>query len=217
MSIDISNSEESLPRREREKIAHRNEIINAATRVFARKGFFNATLDEIALEAEFSKGALYSYFSNKEDLLYSILKEKSELLGSVTHETMPGENPLKEELREMFRRYAEMSFSEQDLFKLIMSLHAAGYCAFSETNAITFKNEHNKWSNYMLERVEKAIKQGEIRDISPEGVNGMIHGSVENMMMTRWDCDTVEELKENVNVFIDMLFNGIAKEREIIV
>ncbi|RKY64298.1 MAG: TetR/AcrR family transcriptional regulator, partial [Candidatus Latescibacterota bacterium] len=46
-------------RREREREAHRREILEAAGRVFARKGFAGATMDEIAQEAEFSKAALY--------------------------------------------------------------------------------------------------------------------------------------------------------------
>jgi len=60
----------TISRREREKLAHRQEILDAATRVFAEKGFFSATLDEVAQEAEFSKGTVYLYFSSKDDLLF---------------------------------------------------------------------------------------------------------------------------------------------------
>lgn len=55
-------------RRQRERERRRNEIIDAADRVFAARGYSDATMDAIAVEAELSKGTLYLYFENKEAL-----------------------------------------------------------------------------------------------------------------------------------------------------
>ena len=55
-------------RRQREKNRRRREIITAARKVFSTKGFNAATMEEIALEAQLSPGALYLYFKSKEDL-----------------------------------------------------------------------------------------------------------------------------------------------------
>ena len=71
-----NNTGESIPRREREKLAHRQDILDAASRVFAHKGFFNATLDEVAHEAEFSKGALYLISRAKRTFSTTLLKKK---------------------------------------------------------------------------------------------------------------------------------------------
>jgi AcrR family transcriptional regulator len=48
----------------------------AALRVFARRGYRQAGVDEIAAEAGYSKGALYWHFSGKEDLLSALLEER---------------------------------------------------------------------------------------------------------------------------------------------
>ena len=48
--------------------ARREEILSAAVKIFARKGMQSATMAEIAEEAGISAGAIYRYFSNKEDL-----------------------------------------------------------------------------------------------------------------------------------------------------
>jgi AcrR family transcriptional regulator len=50
-------------------------LLEAAGRVYARRGFDNATLDEIADEAGFTKGAVYDHFGSKEKLLMSLLDE----------------------------------------------------------------------------------------------------------------------------------------------
>ena len=54
----------------------RDELLAAALRVFARRGYRDAGVDEIAGEAGYSKGALYWHFSGKEDLLHALLEER---------------------------------------------------------------------------------------------------------------------------------------------
>src|ERR671935_1192639 len=54
----------------------REELLSAALRVFARRGYREAGVDEIAAEAGYSKGALYWHFSGKEELLMSLLEER---------------------------------------------------------------------------------------------------------------------------------------------
>lgn len=57
-------------RRERERLRHRREILEAAERVFVRQGSHGATVEEIAQEAEFAVGTIYNFFASK-DVLYS--------------------------------------------------------------------------------------------------------------------------------------------------
>ena len=54
----------------------RDELLTAALRVFARRGYGQAGVEEIAAEAGYSKGALYWYFSGKEKLLMALLEER---------------------------------------------------------------------------------------------------------------------------------------------
>jgi AcrR family transcriptional regulator len=54
----------------------REELVSAALRVFARRGYRQAGVDEIAAEAGYSKGALYWHFSGKEELLLALLAER---------------------------------------------------------------------------------------------------------------------------------------------
>jgi AcrR family transcriptional regulator len=54
----------------------RDEILSSALRVFARRGYRQAGVDEIAADAGYSKGALYWHFSGKEELLLALLEER---------------------------------------------------------------------------------------------------------------------------------------------
>jgi AcrR family transcriptional regulator len=53
----------------------RGLLLEAAARVYARRGFDNATLDEVADEAGFTKGAVYDHFGSKDKLLLALLDE----------------------------------------------------------------------------------------------------------------------------------------------
>lgn len=54
----------------------REELLTAALELFARRGYREASVDEIAAEAGYSKGALYWHFSDKEGLLMALLEER---------------------------------------------------------------------------------------------------------------------------------------------
>ena len=53
----------------------RAQLLEAAARVYARRGFEGATLDAVADEAGFTKGAVYDHFGSKENLLFALLDE----------------------------------------------------------------------------------------------------------------------------------------------
>jgi len=59
-------------RKEREKLRRREEILDAAEKVFFSRGIENSTMDDVAEKAELSKGTLYLYFKSKEDIHWAI-------------------------------------------------------------------------------------------------------------------------------------------------
>jgi AcrR family transcriptional regulator len=68
-----------MPRGDFDRSARRAEtrarLLQAAARVYARCGFNGATLDEVAAEAGFTKGAVYDHFGSKENLLLALMEE----------------------------------------------------------------------------------------------------------------------------------------------
>jgi AcrR family transcriptional regulator len=64
---------ETLSRKERERQVREEEIIQAAEEIFYSKGYNDASMDEIAKKAQFTKRTLYQYFENKEDLYYAVV------------------------------------------------------------------------------------------------------------------------------------------------
>lgn len=69
---------ESLPRREREKLRRRQEMLDTALRLFSEKGFHNVSMHEVARESEFAIATLYKFFKNKDDLYKALMLDMSD-------------------------------------------------------------------------------------------------------------------------------------------
>jgi len=70
---EVTTKFENLPRRERENLRQRGEILDAALKLFSEKGYHNVSMHEIAKEAEFGIGTLYKFFANKEELYKALI------------------------------------------------------------------------------------------------------------------------------------------------
>jgi len=64
---------ENQSRREKERLAHEQEIIAVAEAVFSDNGYEKASMEEIARKAGFTRRTVYQYFLNKEDLYYAVV------------------------------------------------------------------------------------------------------------------------------------------------
>jgi AcrR family transcriptional regulator len=83
-------------RKDREKEARREEIINAAEKIFFERGLSTSTMDEVATVAELSKGTLYLYYRSKEDLYLAVTLRGMEVMyGLFEKSVSTGENALK--------------------------------------------------------------------------------------------------------------------------
>jgi AcrR family transcriptional regulator len=77
MAVSTSPKRPALNSRARQKAATRAKLLKAGRTVFVRDGYQRASLDRVASEAGFTKGAVYGNFATKADLLLAIYEERS--------------------------------------------------------------------------------------------------------------------------------------------
>lgn len=109
-------------RKEREKQQRREEIIEAAEKVFLSLGLENATMDDVAAEAELSKGTLYLYFKNKEMLHVEVARRAIILLNDFTSKAAEQVENTIEKLGQMGLATIHFSKTFPDQMKAIQSL-----------------------------------------------------------------------------------------------
>jgi AcrR family transcriptional regulator len=98
----------------------RTELVAAARRVFLRHGFHPATLDEIADEAGYTKGAVYSNFGGKDELFLAVLDARYDAQLRVHEALLREADTLEAGLRAAARQLADQSRRDPDWIPLLV-------------------------------------------------------------------------------------------------
>lgn len=153
-------------RKAREKEERRNHIIDAAERVIFPKGLEQATMEEIAEEAELSKGTLYLYFKNKTELYMAICERGSNLLNSKFTKVFSGDHTGLELIRMMGETYLSFVREHPDYFNAFQyyeSLQDTEELDNSEM-AQTCEKNRSEAMNYMIRALQIGMQDGTIDD-----------------------------------------------------
>lgn len=150
---------EKIKNKENEKQQKRLHIINCAERIFFAKGLELATMEEIAKEANLSKGTLYLYFENKENLFQEIVCRGLKYLHNKCQESIKnGENGL-EKLILIGKMYHEFSLHYEDYFKIITKFQPSEK-DFTEQNLYPTFQEIRKKGTQIHQLISDTIKTG---------------------------------------------------------
>ena len=152
-------SERKISRRERHAAARRERILDAAARVFARKGYQRATTREIADEADVGEGTIYSYFGSKRDLLLSLVSSMSESLLTPPQEIPPDDF---EALIAAFLR-DRLTLTEQNADLTSVLLYEARFD--DDLRREYVENVLRKMATRLEERMAPLIETGRLRSI----------------------------------------------------
>ena len=129
LNFDVINDHQSFnclesnlgihERKEREKEQRREDILDAAQRVFFEKGLAPATMDDIAETAELSKGTLYLYYKSKEDLYLTVMMRGMQLLYDAFNEVANSSYSPANMLGRLSEAYVSYFNDHRDYFRMM--------------------------------------------------------------------------------------------------
>ena len=96
-----------------------SKIIAGATKVFAKKGFFNARISDIAKEAKVADGTIYLYFNNKFDILISVFEEEIGNLIEQVNKLLAAEDDPRKMLEIFARKHLTVMKKNKNLAEVI--------------------------------------------------------------------------------------------------
>jgi AcrR family transcriptional regulator len=96
----------------------RARLLDAAEKVFVDRGFHAASVDEVAEEAGYSKGAVYSNFENKDELFLALLERRSESRALAVEAEIPADQPIGDQAIQAGNAFFEV-FLEQSQWSLL--------------------------------------------------------------------------------------------------
>ncbi|MHB1539531.1 MAG: TetR/AcrR family transcriptional regulator [Solirubrobacteraceae bacterium] len=110
--------------REQSKAQTRERLLSAARVVFARRGFHGASVEEIAAEAGFSTGALYSNFEGKEDLFLALMDHVIDAYAAEISAVLDGRSTIADRAHDGARHWMEIVEREPEMLMLFVEFWA---------------------------------------------------------------------------------------------
>jgi AcrR family transcriptional regulator len=173
-------------RREREKAQRRDDILRAAKNVFFTRGFHAATVDDVAVAAEVSKGTVYLYFDTKETILAHLLLDGLDALIADLETAYAIDQPLDAgtRLRRIAAAYLEFFQTSPDYYRLIMAFDRGQFQAAIDPGV--YQDVLTR-SLRGLEWVERAVRQaqaeGLIGAVDPREAAGVLWAGLNGVLV----------------------------------
>jgi AcrR family transcriptional regulator len=146
---------------EEDKKSKRQKILEAAYVVFSQKGFHKATVDDIIALADTGKGTVYNYFTNKEQLFFTLLEERGQACREKVGQIVASSAEPLQKIEQLVRVQLQFFAENTALWRIMMhELRALGRCSITDLK----EEQQAKYRERYEERVVKfrqVIEEGQ--------------------------------------------------------
>ena len=184
-----------------------SKIISAATKVFAKKGFFTARISDIAKEAKVADGTIYLYFNNKYDILLCVFEEEVGKIVEKTSKLLSTEDDPRKMLEIYIVQHLTAMKKNKNLAEVIQ-------IELRQTHKVINDYRNNKFSEYIgiiAQIIREGQKAGVYKtDVKPDLAKRIFFGALDEVSRV-WNATletnyTVEEVTDQV---LSMFLAGI--------
>ena len=184
----------------------RIEILKSAAAAFRRRGYHGASVDEIASALEMTKGNLYYYFRNKEEILFACHDYSLDVLLALMSEVEADSSRPDEKLRRLILAFIHMMLDELQGTALTLDLQALSPPLLKRVIA-----KRDRFDRGMRDIVQQGIDQGLFRAGDPKMIGFAMMGAVN--WITKWfDPEGPMSSEQIGQRFADYLVGGLLKQ-----
>jgi AcrR family transcriptional regulator len=192
--------------------ARRTQILDAATRVFASKGFNRATIRDVAQDAGVADGTIYNYFANKTDLLFGLLDRLNDTERRPASLALAAEVSFADYFRAYVRERVEALWSNADLFRAVLPELLAN----PELRARYYEEVIAPTMALGEGAFEALAKAGRMRELDATLTTRMLAGSLLGLMVLQLlgDETLAARWREIPDALADLLLPGLLPETQ---
>jgi TetR/AcrR family transcriptional regulator, fatty acid metabolism regulator protein len=185
----------------------RDAILRAATDVFARNGFFQSQVADVARAAGVAAGTVYLYFRSKDDLLVSIFERTMREAIDEGRAALDGVADPRQRLERLAKMHLERLGRDREL-AVVFQVELRQSTKFMERFSSTFLRDY---IGMLRETIADGQKAGLFRaDINPTIAAKVLFGALDEMA-TNWILSKRRySLAAEADAVIDLFVNGVA-------
>ena len=194
--------------------SRKDRVMDVALRIFAEKGFQNATISEISREAGCSEATIYEYFGTKEDLLFAIPEKISRESIQETDRALTYIKGAEGRMRALLLAYVRLYQSSPHYSALVL-LQLMNNKRFRQTPAHTAIRQS---AHRLLDCVKEGIADGTFKKhADPYLIRSMLLGTIEHLFI-HWHMEGMPKRKKSImemlDPFIEIVLDGIRAEKQ---
>jgi len=203
-----------MARPSKQRVSSRNSIgdkramiLRAATRVFARNGYFNSKVADIARAAEVADGTVYLYFKSKEEILHSIFDQNMAEAIAAGRKLIENLDDPRQKLRRIAKLHLERLGADRDL-AVVFQVELRGSTKFMEEFSAAGFAEYLR----LLRRTfEEGQRVGAFRkELNATVAAKILFGALDEMA-TNWIISKRSyKLEPMADVVMDVFLNGVS-------
>lgn len=202
--------DQKLPRREREKLRQRQEILSAALDLFSQKGYHNVSMNEIAERAEFAIGTLYKFFQNKEDLYKALLLQQCDRYEEAVTQAISEPEGEVEKLRSYVRTRIVRFRENLHIVRLFLAERRGASFNIKAGLDEQIRKRHYSWLERIASIFETGIKNKKFKNIAdPFALAVALDSSIDAFLMLWLDAPEHHAYPENPDAILNIFFKGL--------
>ncbi len=186
------------------------EILEAARKVFAGKGFHDATIDDVAEAAGLAKGTVYLYYRSKRDLYWAALKDGILTMNEEMKRKVEAADTVQEKIRDFITLKVNYFEENRDFFKIY---HAEFGNALMHPAHIhkDFTDLYLRQARVLEAVLRDAVRRRAIRNLRPDAAAFAISDLIRGMITQRLLGWSKADVTDDIEFVFDLVWKGIVR------
>ncbi|GAA5049291.1 TetR/AcrR family transcriptional regulator [Thermocatellispora tengchongensis] len=189
-----------------DKTARRQQILDAAVRVFARRGFAASRIEDVAAEAGIAKGSVYMYFGSREEILRAAFEALASAMDRLLEGALSGTGPALARLDALIRDVLASIAAAPDLARVLLDLWGSG--RDGDGLPLDMAETYGRYRAAVAALLAQAAAEGEARPGVGEAEATVIVGAIEGCVL-QWLIDPRVPIGELAEPLAAVCLHGV--------
>lgn len=201
---------ETMTRKEKEYIFRRQEIMEAAERLFGQKGFFKTTMLEIAQQSQFAIGTLYQFFKSKEEVYCSLLEEKAHQFFNFVKDRVESAQGL-DKIRALTLARLEYAQKNINFFKIFLVERAYFEWDIKADFGERVYYLYLSFIDYVTDMIGELVEKGLLKAVKPRDLAISLIGITNSMLFQMFLESSEWDLEDRASLITELFLEGARK------
>jgi len=201
-----------MNRRKLRQKNHAAQIIEAGEKLFAKKGFYPTTMEEVARAAGLAKGTIYLHFDDKRDLFFSIIEKKLDILLEKIEKEMRKHEFPSQRIKLAIGIHLRFLEENRDFFKIMQALPESLKQEMERKLKGRVIEKQSRYVEILDQLIRKGIRNQEIKSLDARKLAVILVGMMHSLTIYWISRKEKDSLSQDDSLVWQVFWEGIKKE-----